>query len=71
MLGTARGWMSPGWHPWWDNAHGMVSWDKEGAMVPLILGQVWGKGKWLGGKSTFLSRFSPKGFIALFFFPPI
>lgn len=41
-------------------------------MVPLILGQVWGKGKWLGGKSLFLSEL---GFVVFFFFlvffPPI
>lgn len=34
-------------------------------MVPLILGQVWGKGKWLGGKSLFLSEL---GFVVFFFF---
>lgn len=37
-------------------------------MVPLILGQVWGKGKWLGGKSTFLSGLGCF-FLVGFFFP--
>lgn len=62
----ARG--SPGWLlscPPRDRAPRMVSLGEEGAAAPLVLGLVRGKGKRLGGKSTFLSlRF----FFFFFFF---
>lgn len=59
-------WMGAVWHPQcprWDCAPGMASQGEEGALAPLILGLVQGKGKRLGGKSTFLALF-----LSLFFF---